>query len=93
VLAETYGIAVYQEQITQMAMALAGFSAFEGDQLRKIISKKHKEKKLEDYRQMFLRRRAWGGEFPAGCCRRSGARSSPSPATPSASRIRPPTPW
>jgi error-prone DNA polymerase len=54
VLAETYGIAVYQEQITQMAMALAGFSAFEGDQLRKIISKKHKEKKLEDYRQKFF---------------------------------------
>jgi len=54
VLSETYGIAIYQEQITQMAMALAGFSAFEGDQLRKIISKKHKEKKLADYRQMFL---------------------------------------
>ena len=54
VLSETYGIAIYQEQITQMAMALADFSAFEGDQLRKIISKKHKEKKLADYRQMFL---------------------------------------
>ena len=54
VLGETYGIAVYQEQITQMAMALADFSAFEGDQLRKIISKKHKAKKLEDYRQMFF---------------------------------------
>ena len=54
VLDETYGLAVYQEQITQMAMALADFSAFEGDQLRKIISKKHKEKKLEDFRQMFF---------------------------------------
>jgi error-prone DNA polymerase len=54
VLAETYGIAIYQEQITQVAMALADFSAFEGDQLRKILSKKHKEKKLADYRQMFL---------------------------------------
>ncbi|MEJ2471920.1 MAG: DNA polymerase III subunit alpha [Desulfuromonadales bacterium] len=54
VLDETYGIAIYQEQITQMVMAMAGFSAFEGDQLRKIISKKHKEKKLADYRQMFL---------------------------------------
>jgi error-prone DNA polymerase len=54
VLSETYGIAIYQEQITQIAMALADFSAFEGDQLRKIISKKHKEKKLADYRQMFL---------------------------------------
>jgi DNA-directed DNA polymerase III PolC len=54
VLGETYGIAIYQEQITQLAMVLADFSAFEGDQLRKIISKKHKEKKLADYRQMFL---------------------------------------
>jgi len=53
VLDETYGIAIYQEQITQLAMALADFSAFEGDQLRKIISKKDKRQKLEDYRQMF----------------------------------------
>ncbi|WP_305047021.1 DNA polymerase III subunit alpha [Geoalkalibacter sp.] len=54
VLAETYGIAIYQEQITQMAMALADFSAFEGDQLRKIISKKHKAQTLKDYRDKFL---------------------------------------
>ncbi len=54
VLDETYGIAIYQEQITQLAMALAGFSAYEGDQLRKIISKKHKAQKLEDYRQKFI---------------------------------------
>jgi len=53
VLNETYGIAVYQEQITQLAMGIADFSAFEGDQLRKIISKKHKLHKLEDYRQKF----------------------------------------
>jgi len=54
VLDESYGIAVYQEQITRMAMALAGFSAFEGDLLRKIISKKHKGKKLADCRQQFF---------------------------------------
>lgn len=54
VLGETYGIAIYQEQITRMAMALAGFSAFHGDQLRKIVSKKHKAAKLADYRQRFL---------------------------------------
>ncbi len=54
VLAETYGIAIYQEQITQMAMALADFSAYEGDQLRKIVTKKHRLKRLEDYRQRFL---------------------------------------
>lgn len=54
VLADTYGIAVYQEQITQMAMVLAGFSAYEGDQLRKIITKKHQGEKLEDYRERFM---------------------------------------
>jgi len=54
VLDETYGIAIYQEQITQMVMALAGFSAFDGDQLRKVITKKHQSKRVEDYRQMFL---------------------------------------
>jgi error-prone DNA polymerase len=53
VLGETYGIAVYQEQITQMAMVLAGFSAFEGDQLRKIVTKKSGSKKLEDLRARF----------------------------------------
>jgi len=53
VLGETYGIAVYQEQITQMAMVLAGFSAFEGDQLRKIITKKHQKKRLEDCKKQF----------------------------------------
>ena len=34
-------------------MALAGFSAFDGDQLRKIISKKDKRQKLADYRRQF----------------------------------------
>ncbi|TNF45970.1 DNA polymerase III subunit alpha, partial [bacterium] len=54
VLDETYGIAIYQEQITQMVMALAGFSAFDGDQLRKVITKKHQSRRVEDYRQMFF---------------------------------------
>ena len=54
VLEESYGIAVYQEQITQIAMALAGFSAHEGDQLRKIVCKKHKAQTLADYREKFL---------------------------------------
>ncbi len=58
VLDETYGIAIYQEQITQMAMALADFSAWEGDQLRKIVTKKHKEKKIADFRRRFFE----GGE-------------------------------
>ena len=54
VLAETHGIMVYQEDVTKVAMRLAGFSAEEGDQLRKILSKKHKRQQLQDYRQQFL---------------------------------------
>ena len=92
VLDETYGIAVYQEQITRMAMALANFSAFEGDQLRKIISKKHKEKKLADFHKKFFT----GGlenHISEKTLEKSGIRSSPSAAIPSASPIRPPMPW
>ncbi|QWV97946.1 DNA polymerase III subunit alpha [Geomonas nitrogeniifigens] len=54
VLGETLGIAIYQEQITQIAMELAGFSASEGDQLRKVITKKHREKRLADFRAKFI---------------------------------------
>ncbi len=54
VLDETYGVMIYQEHVTQIAMALAGFSAYDGDQLRKILTKKHREKKLRDYYQQFL---------------------------------------
>ncbi len=55
VLDETYGIAIYQEQITRMVMTLAGFSAFDGDQLRKIVTRKSRGRKLEDYRTRFIK--------------------------------------
>jgi len=55
VLRETYGIMVYQEDVARVAMTLAGFSAEEGDGLRKIMAKKKKRGKLEDYRQKFFR--------------------------------------
>jgi len=54
VLTETHGIMVYQEDVTKVAMGLAGFSAEEGDQLRKILSKKHKHRQLQDYRWQFF---------------------------------------
>lgn len=55
VLAETFGIMVYQEDVTKVAMALAGFSVVDADQLRKVLSKKHKERQLLDYRAQFYR--------------------------------------
>jgi len=52
-LNETYGIMVYQEDVTRVAMALANFTADDGDQLRKVISKKHKQAKLRDFKIQF----------------------------------------
>jgi error-prone DNA polymerase len=55
VLRETFGIMVYQEDVSRIAMAMAGFDAVDADMLRKILSKKRAGKKLEDYREMFSR--------------------------------------
>ncbi len=43
ILEDTYGIAVYQEQIMEIARQLAGFSYSEADILRKAVGKKIKE--------------------------------------------------
>lgn len=53
VLDETHGIMTYQEDVSKVAMALADFSVEDADQLRKIISKKHKQRQLRDYYQQF----------------------------------------
>jgi DNA polymerase-3 subunit alpha/error-prone DNA polymerase len=61
VLAETYGIMVYQEQVSQVAMALAGFSSQEADALRKVVAKKHRQARLRDFREKFFRGAARNG--------------------------------
>jgi len=48
VLDETFGIMVYQEDVSRAAVALAGFSHAEADGLRKILSKKDRERRLHD---------------------------------------------
>ena len=54
ILRETYGIMVYQEDVSKVAIALADFSPSQADGLRKILSKKNKEEKLKMYREMFF---------------------------------------
>ncbi len=49
VLDETFGIMVYQEDVSKVAVSLAGFSHAEADGLRKIMSKKDRERHLRDY--------------------------------------------
>ncbi len=50
ILADTYGIIIYQEQIMQIAQKMAGFSLGKADILRKAMGKKswHELKKLEN---------------------------------------------
>ena len=53
-LSETFGIMVYQEDVSKVAIALADFSVEDADMLRKIMSKKTKAARFEDYRKMFF---------------------------------------
>jgi DNA polymerase III alpha subunit len=55
VLEETLGVMVFQEQLSQTAIYMAGFDAAEADTLRKVVSKKHREKKLRDFHDRFIR--------------------------------------
>lgn len=54
ILRESYGIMIYQEDVTKVAMAIASFNSFEGNELRKVLGKKHKEKKLRHYKEKFF---------------------------------------
>lgn len=61
VLNETMGLMVYQEDVSKVAVALAGFSHADADGLRKVMSKKDKLLRLANYREMFF----------SGCARRN----------------------
>ncbi len=50
---DTFGIPIYQEQIMQAAMQLAGYEASAADSLRKAIAKKQ-EAQLKRHRQSFI---------------------------------------
>ncbi|MDR3630267.1 MAG: DNA polymerase III subunit alpha [Desulfocapsaceae bacterium] len=53
VLDDTFGLMVYQEDVSRVAVAMAGFSHAAADGLRKVMSKKDKELRLRDYREQF----------------------------------------
>jgi DNA polymerase-3 subunit alpha len=53
ILEETYGVIVYQEQVTQIAQAVSGFSLGEADLLRKAMGKKDKAI-MEQQRERFI---------------------------------------
>ncbi len=53
ILAETYGIIVYQEQIMQIASQLSGYSPGDADLMRRAVGKKKKEALLQ-HREKFV---------------------------------------
>jgi len=53
IMKETYGVAVYQEQVMFAAIQMAGYTASEADNLRKAISKKNAEA-IAKHARMFI---------------------------------------
>ncbi len=54
ILRDTLGTIVFQEQVIQVAMALAGFSAGEAEGLRRAMSRKRSEEAILAYRGQFV---------------------------------------
>ena len=53
-LDQTYGLMIYQEDVSRVAMAAAGFSPGQADRLRKTLSGRNGSADLERYRKLFF---------------------------------------
>jgi error-prone DNA polymerase len=69
ILGDTLGTIVFQEQVIQVAMALAGFSAGEAEGLRRAMSRKRSERAILAYRERFIE-----GAVRRGVARETGER-------------------
>jgi error-prone DNA polymerase len=54
ILKETLGVVIYQEQVIQVAMAIAGFSPGQADSLRRAMSRKRSREAMEKLREGFM---------------------------------------
>ena len=60
-LAKTLGVPLFQEQLMQMAIDVAGFSAAEADQLRQAMASKRSERRMAELRERFFEGLAGNG--------------------------------
>jgi error-prone DNA polymerase len=60
-LRDTLGVVVFQDQVLEVAMALAGFSVGEAEGLRRAMSRKRSHEALEAYRRRFVEGAARNG--------------------------------
>jgi error-prone DNA polymerase len=65
VLADSYGVIVYQEQVLLVARAVAGFGLAEADSLRRAMTKGRSREEMERIRGHFLERAMARGVEPA----------------------------
>ncbi|MDQ5893833.1 MAG: error-prone polymerase [Actinomycetota bacterium] len=54
VLGETHGVIIFQEQVIEVAMHVAGFSSSEAESLRRAMSRKRSRRSLESHHQRFI---------------------------------------
>ncbi|HEX6688689.1 MAG TPA: DNA polymerase III subunit alpha [Solirubrobacterales bacterium] len=64
VLRETLGTIVYQEQVIEVAMHLAGFSSTEAEGLRRAMSRKRSQEAIEEHHDRFLVGAVGANEVP-----------------------------
>ena len=87
VLERTLGVPIFQEQVMQLAIVAAGFSAGEADQLRRSMAAWRRKGGLEKFEERLIDgMRARG--YPRSSRARSSSRSSASASTASPSRTR-----
>ncbi|HYK06730.1 MAG TPA: error-prone DNA polymerase [Gaiellaceae bacterium] len=60
-LRDTHGVVVFQDQVLEVAMALAGFTIGEAEGLRRAMSRKRSEEAIEAFRQRFVEGAARNG--------------------------------
>lgn len=56
ILGKTYGVVLFQEQVIELAMEIAGFSAAEADQLRRLMTHQRDREEMEGLAREFMRR-------------------------------------
>ena len=88
ILSDTLGAIVFQDQVIQVAMALAGFSSGEAEGLRRAMSRKRSEEAMRCPSRALRRGRGRRGRHRWRSPSASSARSTASPASASPSRTR-----
>ena len=65
ILAKTYGVVLFQEQVIEIAMAVAGFTAGEADRLRRVMTHGRSRAEMADIGRFFVSKSIARGVEPA----------------------------